>query len=127
MPKGKHIIHYKQKRAAHWAARFLRLWDFVTTISTARRNFSFLWLDWIELLNSMGDAWRGTQRGRFCSIWYGPRFTLLTTRSTAERVYYLFGMAGMGLLDKASLVGLVNDLCAFSALITAILVYIVAS
>lgn len=26
MPKGKHIIHYKQKRAAHWAARFLRLW-----------------------------------------------------------------------------------------------------
>ena len=54
MPKGRHIIHYKQKRAAHWAARFLRLWDFVTTISTARRNFSFLWLDWIELLNSMG-------------------------------------------------------------------------
>ena len=60
MPKGKHIIDYKQKRAAHWAARFLRLWDFVTTISTARRNFSFLWLDWIELLDSMGDAWRGT-------------------------------------------------------------------
>ena len=60
MPKGKHIIDYKQKRAAHWAARFLRLWDFVTAISTARRNFSFLWLDWIELLNSMGDAWRGT-------------------------------------------------------------------
>lgn len=59
MPKGKYIIHYKQKRAAHWAARFLRLWDFVTTISTARRKFSFLWLDWIELLNSMGDAWRG--------------------------------------------------------------------
>lgn len=26
MPKSKHIIHYKQKRAAHWAARFLRLW-----------------------------------------------------------------------------------------------------
>ncbi len=26
MPKGKHIIHYKQKRTAHWAARFLRLW-----------------------------------------------------------------------------------------------------
>ena len=26
MPKGKYIIHYKQKRAAHWAARFLRLW-----------------------------------------------------------------------------------------------------
>lgn len=60
MPKGKHIINNKQKRAAHWAARFLRLWDFVTTISTARRNFSFLWLDWIELLDSMGDAWRGT-------------------------------------------------------------------
>ena len=99
MPKGKHIIHYKQKRAAHWAARFLRLWDFVTTISTARRNFSFL---------------------LSC-------FTLLTTRSTAERVYYPFGMAGMGLLDKASLVGLVSDLCAFSALITAIFVRIVAS
>ena len=60
MPKGKHIINNKQKRAAHWAARFLRLSDFVTTISTARRNFSFLWLDGIELLNSMGDAWRGT-------------------------------------------------------------------
>ncbi len=60
MPKGKHIIDYKQKRAAHWAVRFLRLCDFVTTISTARRNFFFLWLDWIELLNSMGDAWRGT-------------------------------------------------------------------
>jgi hypothetical protein len=26
MPKGKHIINNKQKRAAHWAARFLRLW-----------------------------------------------------------------------------------------------------
>lgn len=126
MPKGKHIIHYKQKRAAHWAARFLRLQDFVTTISTARRNFSFLWLDWIELLDSMGDAWRGTQRGLFCYIWYGPHFTLLTTRSTAERVYYPFGMAGIGLLDKASLVGLVSDLCAFSALITAIIVCIVA-
>lgn len=47
--------------------------------------------------------------------------------NTAERVYYPFGMAGMGLLDKASLVGLVSDLCAFSALITAIIVYIVAS
>ena len=32
----------------------------------------------------------------------------------------------MRLLDKASLVGLVSDLCAFSALITAIIVYIVA-
>ena len=60
MPKGRHIIDYKQKRAAHWAVRFLRLCDFVTTISTARRKFSFLWLEWIELLNSMGDAWRGT-------------------------------------------------------------------
>lgn len=60
MPKGKHIINNKQKRAAHWAVLFLRLCDFVTTISTARRNFSFLWLDWIELLNSMGGAWRGT-------------------------------------------------------------------
>lgn len=60
MPKGKHIINNKQKRAAHWAARFLRLWDFVTAISTARRNFPFLWLGWIELLDSMGDAWRGT-------------------------------------------------------------------
>ena len=60
MPKGKQIINNKQKRAAHWAVRFLRLCDFVTTISTARRNFSFLWLDWIELLDSMGDAWRGT-------------------------------------------------------------------
>lgn len=64
--------------------------------------------------------------GGFCCIWYGPRFTLLTTRSTAERVYYPFGMAGMGLLDKASLVGLVSDLCAFSALITVIIVCIVA-
>ena len=45
----------------------------------------------------------------------------------SERVYYPFGMAGMGLLDKASLVGLVSDLCAFSALITAIIVRIVAS
>ena len=61
------------------------------------------------------------------SLSFGPRFTLLTTRSTAERVYYLFGMAGMGLLDKASLVGLVSDLGAFSALITAIIVNIVAS
>lgn len=63
MPKGKHIIHYKQKRAAHWAARFLRLWDFVTTISTARRKFSFLCVGWIELLNSMGDGWGSTWRG----------------------------------------------------------------
>lgn len=31
-----------------------------------------------------------------------------------------------GLLDKASLVGLVSDLCAFSALITVIIVCIVA-
>ena len=45
----------------------------------------------------------------------------------SERVYYSFGMAGMGLLDKASLVGLVSDLCAFSALITAIIVCVVAS
>ena len=45
----------------------------------------------------------------------------------SERVYLPFGMAGMGLLDKASLVGLVSDLCAFSALITAIIVCIVAS
>ena len=45
----------------------------------------------------------------------------------SERVYYPFGMAGKGLLDKASLVGLVSDLCAFSVLITAIIVYIVAS
>ena len=44
----------------------------------------------------------------------------------SERVYYPFGMAGRGLLDKASLVGLVSDLCAFSALITAIIVCIVA-
>lgn len=98
MPKGKQIINKKQKRAAHWAVRFLRLCDFVTTISTARRNFSFLW----------------------------SCFTLLTTRSTAERVYVPFGKAGMGLLDKASLVGLVSDLCAFSALITAIIVRIAA-
>lgn len=60
MSRGKHIINYKQQRAAHWAARFLRLWVFVTTISTARRNFSFLCVGWIERLNSMGDAWRGT-------------------------------------------------------------------
>ena len=53
--------------------------------------------------------------------------SLLTTRSTAERVYFPFGMAGIGLLDKASLVGLVSDLCAFSALITAIIVNVVAS
>ena len=33
-------------------------------------------------------------------------------------------MVGMGLLDKASLVGLVSDLCAFSALITVIIVCI---
>lgn len=33
----------------------------------------------------------------------------------------------MGLLDKASLVGLVSDLCVFSVLITAIIVRIVAS
>ena len=38
----------------------------------------------------------------------------------------LLGMAGMGLLDKASFVGLVMDLCAFSALIAAIIVCIVA-
>lgn len=44
----------------------------------------------------------------------------------SERVYYLFGMAGMGLLATASLVGLVSDLCAFSALITAIIVRIAA-
>ena len=65
MPKGKYIIHYKQKRAAHWAARFLRLWDFVTTISTARRNFSFLWLDWIELLDSMGAHGEARSGGSF--------------------------------------------------------------
>lgn len=99
MPKGRHIIHYKQKRAAHWAVRFLRLCDFVTTISTARRNFSFLW-----------------------ATLYAPNNPI-----HSERVYYLFGMAGMGLLDKASLVGLVSDLCAFSALITAIIVRIAAS
>lgn len=28
MPKGKHIIHYKQKRAAHWAARFFAFMGF---------------------------------------------------------------------------------------------------
>ena len=61
MPKGKHIIHTISKSVQLIGLHaFLRLWDFVTTISTARRNFSFLWLDWIELLNSMGDAWRGT-------------------------------------------------------------------
>lgn len=38
----------------------------------------------------------------------------------------LLGMAGIGLLDKASLVGLVSDLCAFSALITVIIVCIAA-
>jgi len=38
----------------------------------------------------------------------------------------LLGMAGMGLLDKASLVGLVSDLCAFFALIIAIIVRIAA-
>ena len=82
--------------------------------------------------------------GGFCCIWYGPRFTLLykatyytllTTQSTAEKNAFplgkvgmgLFGMAGMGLLDKASHVGLVSDLCAFSVLITAIIVNIVAS
>ena len=26
MPKGKHITNNKQKRAAQWVARFLRLW-----------------------------------------------------------------------------------------------------
>lgn len=66
MPKGRHIIHYKQKRAAHWAVRFLRLCDFVTTISTARRNFSFLWATLYapnnpihsrESLLSLWDGW----------------------------------------------------------------------
>lgn len=28
MPKGKHIIHYKQKRAAHWVARFFAFMGF---------------------------------------------------------------------------------------------------
>ena len=28
MPKGRHIIHYKQKRAAHWAARFFAFMGF---------------------------------------------------------------------------------------------------
>ena len=27
MPKGKHMINNKQKRAAEWVARFLRLWS----------------------------------------------------------------------------------------------------
>ena len=29
MPKGKHIINNKQKRAAQWVARFLHLWGFL--------------------------------------------------------------------------------------------------
>ena len=38
----------------------------------------------------------------------------------------LLGMAGMGLWDKVSAVGLVRDLCVFSALIIAIIVCIAA-
>ena len=41
MPKGKHIIHYKQKRAAHWAARFFAFMGLCSTHIHSKKKLLF--------------------------------------------------------------------------------------
>lgn len=41
MPKGKHIIDYKQKRAAHWAARFFAFMGFCYNYIHSKKKVLF--------------------------------------------------------------------------------------
>ena len=41
MPKGKHIIDYKQKRAAHWAARFFAFMGFCYNHIHSKKKLPF--------------------------------------------------------------------------------------
>ena len=71
----------------------------VTTISTARRKFSFLWLEWIELLYSMGTDGEARSGGAFVASGMGHALRSSQPDPQQRESTIPLGWLGVGLLD----------------------------